>query len=260
MADYKQGEFCWFELGTRDIGAALNFYTSLMNWGTVSHDMGEMGTYYIFQLGGQDAAAGYQMFGPQFEGVPSHWMPYVWVADVDSAAAKALELNGKIIASPMDVPNVGRMAFLQDPQGAPFAIFCGREHSGAARVAGKTGSFCWTELHTTNADGAKSFYSSVLGYTFVDMPMSEGMTYTIFQVDGKNAAGMFEMKGPQFHGVPPNWLSYLSVSDCDASVARAAEMGAKVLMPPQDIPRTGRFSALQDPTGAAFAVIALLSM
>jgi predicted enzyme related to lactoylglutathione lyase len=60
--------------------------------------------------------------------------------------------------------------------------------------------------------------------------------------------------------VPPNWLSYLSVADCDASVSRASEMGAKVLMAPQDIPRTGRFSVLQDPTGAVVAFIALLPM
>jgi predicted enzyme related to lactoylglutathione lyase len=158
MPAYKQGEFCWYELGTRDISAAVKFYTELLKWGTLAHDMGEYGTYYIFQLDGQDVGAGYQMSGPQFEGVPPHWMPYVWVDDVDATAAKAMELGGRIVAPPMDVPNVGRMAFVQDPQGAHFAIFTGREHSGAARLSGKPGTFSWTELLTTDDGAGRQFY------------------------------------------------------------------------------------------------------
>jgi uncharacterized protein len=260
MADYQQGEFCWHELGTRDIQKAVEFYTALVNWGTLSHDMGEMGIYYMFQLDGQDTGAGYQMSGPRFEHVPPHWMPYIWVDDVDVAASKTTELGGRIIAPPMDIPNVGRMAILQDPQGAHFSIFLGREHQGAARLSPKPGSFTWTELNTTNAAGARDFYAGVLGWTWLELPMGPGMTYTVFQVAGKNAAGMMEMQGPQFEGVPPHWTSYLSVADCDASVAKAASMGARVLVPPQDVPGTGRFSILQDPTGAVFAVIALLRM
>jgi hypothetical protein len=231
-----------------------------MNWGTLSHDMGEYGIYYIFQLDGQDAGAGYQMCGPQFEGVPPHWMPYVWVDDVDASAAKVTEMGGKIVAPPLDVPNVGRMAFAQDAQGAHFAIFMGREHKGAARLSPRPGTFSWTELMTTDAAGARRFYCQLLGWTYAEMPMGPGMTYTVFQLDGKPVAGMMQMMGPQFEGVPPNWLSYLSVADCDADVARATKLGAKVIMAPQDVPRTGRFSVLQDPTGAAFAIIALLPM
>jgi uncharacterized protein len=260
MAAYLQGEFCWYELGTRDISSAIQFYTQLMNWGTHSHDMGEMGVYYIFQLEGQEVGAGYQMGGPQFEGVPPHWMPYVWVDDVDATAAKVTELGGKIVAPPMDITNVGRMAFIQDPQGAHLAVYMGREHQGAARLSPKPGTFSWTELLTSSAAGARQFYTSLLGWTFSEMPMGPGMTYTVFQVGGKPAAGMMQMEGPQFQGVPPNWLSYLSVPDCDEAVARAKASGAEVLMPPQDVPRTGRFSVLKDTTGAVFAVIAFLPM
>jgi uncharacterized protein len=259
-ARYRQGEFCWHELGTRDIDGAVKFYTSLMSWGTLSHDMGEFGIYYIFQLAGQDAGAAYTMCGAQFEGVPPHWMPYVWVDDVDATAAQAAELGGKVVAPPMDVPNVGRMAFLQDPQGAHLAIFMGREHQGEARLAPNPGSFSWTELMTTDAGAARAFYCQLLGWTFAEMPMGSGMAYTVFQVGGKPAAGMIQMQGPQFEGVPPNWLSYLSVADCDASMARAVELGATVLMPPQDVPGTGRFAVLQDPTAAVFAIIAFIPM
>jgi predicted enzyme related to lactoylglutathione lyase len=71
---------------------------------------------------------------------------------------------------------------------------------------------------------------------------------------------MMQMEGPQFQGVPPNWMSYLSVSDCDAAAERALAAGASVIVPAQDIPNTGRFSVLQDPTGAVFAIIAFVPM
>jgi predicted enzyme related to lactoylglutathione lyase len=260
MTDYKQGEFCWYELGTRDINAAIRFYTGLMNWGTVSHDMGEMGTYYIFQLEGKEVGAGYQMGGPQFEGVPPHWMPYVWVDDVYVTAAKVEELGGKLMMPATDMPNIGSMAIVQDPQGAHFAIFRGTEHKGAARLAGKPGSFLWTELMAPDPGAAREFYVKLLGWTFTEMPMGPGMVYTQFMVDGLPAAGMMPMAGPDFEGVPPHWGSYISVADCDASVAQAQKTGAQTLVPPQDIPNIGRFSVLQDPTGAVFSVIACLPM
>ncbi len=260
MAAYSTGEFCWYELGTRDISAAVKFYKDLAHWGTLTHDMGQMGTYHIFQLEGQDVGGGYQMGGPQFEGVPPHWMAYVWVEDVDSTVAKAQSLGGKVIAPPMDVPDVGRMAFLQDPQGAHFAVFKGGQHQGAARLAPKPGAFSWTELWTTNAEEARKFYTGLLGWTFSDMPMGGGMMYTVFQVKEKRVAGMAQMNGPQFQGVPPNWLSYLSVKDCDATVKLAGKLGAKVMMPAMDIPNVGRFSVLKDPTGAGFAIIAFVPM
>jgi uncharacterized protein len=260
LAIYRQGEFCWYELGTRDIKAAADFYTKLTGWGIVTQDMGDMGQYYHFQLDAQDVAAGYQMGGPQFEGVPPHWGTYLWVDDVDATASKAAELGGKVLAPPMDIPNVGRMAFIQDPQGAHFAIFMGREEQGAARLSPRPGTFAWTELMTTSVEGARAFYCGLVGWTFQEVPMGPGMTYTLFQLDGKNAAGMMKIAGPQMEGVPPNWTSYLSVSDCDAALARAKELGATVIVPAQDIAGTGRFAVLQDPTGAVFAIIALLPM
>jgi predicted enzyme related to lactoylglutathione lyase len=187
-------------------------------------------------------------------------MPYVWVNDVDAITARATQLGGKVLAPAMDIPNVGRMSVLQDPQGANFSIFMGREHQGAARLAPKPGTFVWTELLTTDADHARRFYCDLLGWTFKDMPMGPTMKYTVFQVADKPAAGMMQMEGPQFQGVPPNWTSYLSVANCDAAVAQAQKLGARVMVPAQDVPGTGRFSVLQDPAGAVIAIIALLPM
>lgn len=257
---YKQGEFCWNELGTRDIESAVRFYKELFGWGTLSHDMGEMGTYYIFQLEGKDTAGGYRMFGPQFEGIPPHWACYVWVDDVDATAATAGALGGQVLQPPMDVHNVGRMAFLKDPQGATFAVFKGKEHQGAARLGPKPGTFCWNELMTTDAARAREFYSSLLGWALSEMPMGPGQTYTVFKAGETTAAGMMEMKGPQFQGVPPHWMPYVTVADCDSAASKAAKLGATVLVPPTDVPNTGRFAVIKDPGGAVCGILAVLPM
>jgi len=136
----------------------------------------------------------------------------------------------------------------------------GREHQGAARLSPKPGTFSWTELMTTSAAEARKFYTGAFGWTHTEMPMGKGMTYTVFQVNGKPAAGMMEMAGPQFKSMPPNWMSYLSVADCDATVARAGGLGAQVIVPPQDVPDVGRFSVLRDPTGAVFAIMSFAPM
>jgi predicted enzyme related to lactoylglutathione lyase len=54
--------------------------------------------------------------------VPPHWQPYVAVDDPDATTAKAKELGGAALMEPMDVPKVGRIAVLRDPQGATFGI------------------------------------------------------------------------------------------------------------------------------------------
>jgi predicted enzyme related to lactoylglutathione lyase len=60
---------------------------------------------------------------------------------------------------------------------------------------------------------------------------------------------------PQAEGTPPNWGCYVTVSDVDATAAKAEELGGKILMPPTDIPNVGRFSVLQDPKGAVISEI-----
>jgi len=55
--------------------------------------------------------------------------------------------------------------------------------------------------------------------------------------------------------VPTMWTPYVCVDDADATVARAKELGAMVVVPPSDIPDVGRFAVIGDPQGAAIAVL-----
>jgi uncharacterized protein len=113
-----EGVFVWDELGTTDVDGAQRFYEQVFDWTT--NDMGpDYGGYRIFNRG-ETGIAG--MMTLQDASIPPMWLPYVAVDDADTTVAKASELGGSALMGPMDVPNVGRIAVLRDPQGATFGI------------------------------------------------------------------------------------------------------------------------------------------
>jgi predicted enzyme related to lactoylglutathione lyase len=117
------------------------------------------------------------------------------------------------------------------------------------------GTFCWFELATSDQAQAKNFYSSLLAWRADDMPIGPNEFYTIFKVDGRDAAAAHTMRPEQrAQGVPPNWLLYISVDNVDARAKRAAAAGARVTAPPFDMMDAGRMTVITDPTGAAFAL------
>ena len=123
------------------------------------------------------------------------------------------------------------------------------------RTAYPPGTFSWVDLGTTDFAGAKSFYSELFGWTLEDMPAGEGMVYSMASLDGKYVAGIYEQNEDQrAQGIPPNWLSFITVGDIDACTAEAERLGAGVLSPPFDVLDSGRMSLVSDPTGAAFAM------
>jgi uncharacterized protein len=113
-----EGVFVWDELGTTDVDAAQRFYEAVFGWTT--SDMGpDYGGYRIFNAGETGVAGVMAVPDPA---IPPHWQPYVAVDDPDATTAKASELGGSVLMEPMDVPEVGRIAVLRDPQGATFGI------------------------------------------------------------------------------------------------------------------------------------------
>jgi predicted enzyme related to lactoylglutathione lyase len=244
ITSYEPGTFCWCELSTSDSNAAKSFYTQLFGWGVneIPFDPSQP-PYVLLQKNGKDAAALFQ--NPQ---VPPNWLQYVSVDDVDAAAEKAKSLGATIVGGPLDVMDVGRMAGLQDPEGAHFALWQRKRHIGA-QIAGETGTVVWNELLTHNGDAARAFYSALFGWTPKVSP-----EYTEWHAGDKARGGMLEMNGPQFERMPAFWMPYFGVDDVDASAARARELGGQVHKEPADIPNVGRFAVLADPQGAAFSI------
>ncbi len=122
----QQGEFSWHELATTDHEAAWGFYADLFGWQkTDAMDMGDMGIYQMYGRGGDLPLGG--MFNKPAE-MPTGWLHYIKVADVNAAVDTVKELGGQILNGPMEVPGGDLIAQCLDPQGAAFAV-----HSAASK-------------------------------------------------------------------------------------------------------------------------------
>ena len=125
MGSFKSGElhtFGWAELSARGIEKAVPFYKSVFGWTDKQSDMGEGAPpYREFQLSGESVAGGMEMNTMVPAEVPSHWMVYFMVADVDASAQLAKQGGAQELAAPQDFPG-GRFAILMDPQGAAFGV------------------------------------------------------------------------------------------------------------------------------------------
>lgn len=251
--EYKPGTFCWVDLGTTDAEAAKKFYSELFGWSIVEMPS-PTGSYTMFQVRGKNVAALYPLGQEQLDqGVPSHWMSYVSVEDTDEIAEKAASAGGTVLAGPFDIMEHGRMVLLQDPTGAHVSAWQPKQHIGA-QLANEPGAFSWNELATKDTGKAAAFYSQLFGWTTNSQEMPSGITYTTFLNGEQYNAGMMQIT-EDWGDVPPNWMVYFAVESCDSVTEASQSLGGNTIMPPTDIPDMGRFSVLQDPQGAAFAIM-----
>jgi predicted enzyme related to lactoylglutathione lyase len=249
---YKPGTPCWIDLGTPDQDAAGEFYGSLFGWVLHEDENAEQtGGYRTAQLEGKNVGGVMRLMQ---EGQPPAWMTYIAVEDADATAERARDLGGSILAEPMSVLDYGRMAVLADPAGAVFGIWQAGKNIGAD-VVREAGALTWSELNTRDPEAAKPFYGDLFGWTFEDEEYEGTGTYTTVNVDGESVGGLLDITGRVPDEVPNNWLVYFAVDDANAILATAKERGGSVAFGPMDIPRVGRVAVMQDPFGAAFAII-----
>jgi predicted enzyme related to lactoylglutathione lyase len=117
------------------------------------------------------------------------------------------------------------------------------------------GSFCWVELATTDQFAASSFYGALFGWSVNNIPMGPNEFYSMYQLHGRELGAACTLRPEErAQGVPAHWRLYIAVESADATAARAAQLGAKVLAPAFDVMDVGRMAVLQDPTGAHFSI------
>jgi hypothetical protein len=243
------GKFIWFEHVSGDIQKARAFYQPLFGWHVETMPMGDQS--YPMILNGEQGIGGLRAAAA---GEPAHWASYMSVPDVDARFRTAVAAGATPLQPPTDFEPVGRGAQLRDPTGAAFWLWTSRDGDRPDPEAAPAGDWYWNELWTPDVRKALAFYETVFGYGCETMGMGEQGDYHLLKTaDGKPRAGVFQ--ATDVH-VPPMWLPYVGVDDCDATVQRAQQLGALgVPMPPTDIPGVGRFAVLIDPLGATLAVI-----
>lgn len=252
MPEHAPGTPSWVELSSPDTDASAAFYRDLMGW-SATQPAEETGGYRMFQQDGVNVCG---LMGHMQEGQPTAWATYVSVADADESAEKAKAAGGSVMIEPMDVMDLGRMAYFTDPSEAVFGVWQPKDFAGADLV-NEPNSLCWNELLTRDAEAGKAFYPAVFGWV-AGRPSFEGApeSYTVWELDGNPVGGMMQMTDEYFPPeVPPHWSICFAVADCDAIVAEARKLGATIAMEPMDMP-IGRIAGMVDPQGASFSVMA----
>ena len=237
---HEPGTFCYVELATPDLKASKTFYAGLFGWTMKETPLQDGQVYVQPQKNGRDVGGMYET-----KDAPPNWMSYIAVASADDTAAKAQSLGGHLMMPPFDVMDLGRMAMIIDPQGAPFAAWQAKKNPGVG-VRDEPGTLCWNELAARDVDVAKKFYTSLFGWGAKTSP-----EYTEWETGGRSIGGMMKIPSPE---IPTHWLAYFMVDDCDASTKKAKSLGARAYVEPMDIPKVGRFSVVADPQGASFAL------
>jgi uncharacterized protein len=267
---YLPGVPCWIDTTQPDPEAAVAFYGGVFGWDFEdAMPPGSPAKYFIARLRGGDVAA----VSSSPEGGPpmAVWNTYVWVESADSVASKVLDAGGRVVMEPFDVMAAGRMATFRDPEGAAFCVWQAKEHKGA-QIVNEPGSLNFNGLNTRDAEGAKAFYGSVFGWE----PLGVGAGAETWRLPGygdfleRSDPGlrkrMAESGAPEGFedvvatlnpiaddepDVPPHWSVVFAVDSADATAARAAELGGKVIVPPFDAPWV-RMTVITDPQGATF--------
>lgn len=248
---YVPGTPCWVDLATPDVDAAARFYGDLLGWETPEMpNSAEMGGYRRAKKNGADVAG---MMPLMQEGQPPAWSTYVSVTDAAASAAAIGEAGGTVIAPPMDVMDLGKMAVFADPTGAAFGIWQPGTFAGAALV-NEYGCFGWNELETRDVAAAREFYGAVFGWGFEAQDMGEMGTYYVLKQGDASVGGMMDITGRIPDEVPAHWLVYFTVEDADGAVETIKQGGGGVNFGPIEIP-VGRFAIVTDPAGTAFAVM-----
>lgn len=245
MTDSKWhvGQFVWRECMTPDPDRARGFYGELFGWSYHVADMGDF-EYPMIKLGERMLGGFVKMEGAEH---PPHWISYVSVEDVDAAAARAKEAGGKVGVPPMDIPGVGRMAVLGDPDGAWLTAFRSAEGDDPNRPERPgLGDFCWETISAKDLDGAKAFYTKVLGWKV--QPGPGGID--TFATEG--GAVVADLQPAQ--NMPPSWLTYVVVEDLAAATAKAEKLGGKVYVARVDVPEVGGIGVIADPFGAVIGL------
>jgi predicted enzyme related to lactoylglutathione lyase len=260
MSDYR-GRFVWHELMTTDMKSAGAFYSKIIGWKTQhwGKDLSGGGEYTLF-VSGKRQLAGLMALPDDAKkmGMPPNWFTYIGTTDVDETARLAASLGATVLRAPQDIPDTGRFAVVQDPQGATFGIFKSNQPAGADG-APEVGDFSWHELATTDAKAAFDFYRRLFGWVETSaMDMGPMGVYQMFgQSKDRPLGGLFN-KPKEMPG-PPTWLPYIRIPDARKSAEAIAKGGAKVINGPMEVPGGDWITQAMDLQGAMFAVHSIAS-
>lgn len=246
----------WYELPTGDPDVAIRFYGDVVGWGFERSPMPEV-DYRIGTIPGGRATVGVLGMAPDAQaGSLPRWLTYFDVDNVDAAVNAATTAGASVQMPATDLPQVGRMAMLADPEGNPFYVIHRQMEAPAAfncAVDAPPGSAVWNELSAVDADRMLDFYQALFGWRQNGgMPMGDLGEYR-FLFSGETGVGAIMPVPP---GGRPGWMPYFLADEIDAVAGRIAQAGGSVLQGPDPIPGDLFAVVAADPGGARFGFVA----
>lgn len=234
------GNFTWVDLSTYDLEQAKAFYGTVLGWNTGYEQEGYV-TATVGML--MSPNAGIYRMPAFFESInmPSFWMSYLAVDDVEATVAKAKELGAKIELEETNA--MGRIALIRDPLGAGFTCFQGTAKSSRGSF-GKHGRWCWNELYVSALEPATTFYRDLLGWRFE----AESETrLKVFNARDEEISA-FEKAGDELRGNKEYWAVYFACRDIQKASKQIVAGGGEIFLPENDLGILGA----TDPSGATF--------
>lgn len=245
------GSWIWYELLTTDADAAIDFYGKIIGW-TPSRFPGSPADYTILNAGAD--GVGGVMKNPM-PTAPA-WLGYIGVDDVDATVVKIESLGGKVHMPPTTMEQVGRMAMVEDPQGAHFYVMRG-ESPEASRAYGRRelGKGSWNELQTTDDAAAFGFYGQLFGWRKAGaMPMPWGEYSFLQAASDPEPWGAMMPREKAEH--PVGWNFYFRVPDIEDAHAKVKANGGAPVCDIMEVPGGERVFFATDPQGAGFGLVA----
>jgi predicted enzyme related to lactoylglutathione lyase len=241
------GKAVWHDLLTPDVDGAKRFYGELFGW--TFQDVVRDGVDYALVLNGTRVIGG--ILRPEEPiGRAAEWVTFFSVADVDAAVANAAASGGDVTIEPVDLERRGRLAVIDDPEGAAFGVL--RSPTGDPVDADPAvDEWIWQELWSNDLAAAGRFYGSVLGFQREEISRPLG-TYSMFTRDGVQRAGGIRI--PQTD-IQPTWVPAVRVADVQAAVRKARELGGTIVLEPRSEIRDGTVAIVADPRGAPVTIM-----
>jgi len=251
----QQGDFIWYELLTGDANAAQAFYAKVLGWSFA--DSGQAAMDYRIINAGENSVGGLMGITPDMarNGARPTWLGYLAVDDVDATVGGIEARGGKVMMPAMDIPGVGRIAMVADPQGAPFYVMrpLGQGKSLAfAYDCPRVGHCAWNELMTSDQPAAWKFYGETFGWKH-DGEMDMGPMGKYEFIRHGAMIGAIMPGGPE--AGPPHWNQYFRVENIDTAKAAVEAGGGKIVHEPQEIPGGDFAMNCVDPQGAHFGLV-----
>ena len=254
-----EGDFIWYELMTPDADGAKAFYDAVVGW-EIGESSPEYNGYRMIKTRDGGFAGGVLPITPDMaqHGARPAWLGYLNVSDVDLKVASIEVAGGKTYMAASDIPNVGRIAMVADPQGAPFYVMkpippAGRENEPSTVFSAEAQGRCgWNELSTSDPVGARRFYGEQFGWTTDNfMPMGEHGEYRFIDHQGLTLGAIAATMGDQ----QPHWRFYFRVPSVSKAKETAERKGGKIVVGPMEVPGGDHIVIGVDPQGAEFALV-----